>query len=64
MKHLNYEKEKVISLEKYISDLQKDIDDLEWDGKFQRADLLKRWLDEAKLYGLVNGLLRIEVLKH
>ena len=49
MKHLNYEKEKVISLEKYISDLQKDIDDLEWDGKFQRADLLKRGLDEAKL---------------
>ena len=49
MKHLNYEKEKVISLEKYISDLQKDIDDLEWDGKFQRADLLKRWLNEAKL---------------
>lgn len=48
MRHLNYEKEKMISLEKYVSDLQKDVDDLEWDGNFQRADLLKRWLDEAK----------------
>lgn len=49
MRHLNYENEKVISLETYINDLQKDIDDLEWSGKFKRADLLKRWLDEAKL---------------
>jgi len=49
MRHLNYEKEKLISLETYISDLQKDVDDLEWDGNFKRADLLKRWLDEAKL---------------
>jgi len=48
MRHLNYEKEKLISLEKYVSDLQKDVDDLEWEGNFQRADLLKRWLDEAK----------------
>jgi len=48
VRHLNYEKEKLISLEKYVSDLQKDVDDLEWDGNFQRADLLKRWLDEAK----------------
>jgi len=48
MRHLNYEKEKMISLERYVSDLQKDVDDLEWDGNFQRADLLKRWLDEAK----------------
>ena len=31
-----------------MSDLQKDVDDLEWEGNFQRADLLKRWLDEAK----------------
>jgi hypothetical protein len=49
MRHLNYENEKVISLDTYINDLQKDIDDLEWSGKFKRADLLKRWLDEAKL---------------
>ena len=49
MRHLNYEKEKVISLQTYIQDLQKDIDDLEWQGKFKRADLLKRWLNEAKL---------------
>jgi hypothetical protein len=49
MRHLNYEEEKVISLDRYINDLQKDIDDLEWDGKFKRADLLKRWLNEAKL---------------
>jgi len=49
MRHLNYEKEKLISLETYISDLQKDVDDLEWDGKLKQADLLKRWLDEAKL---------------
>ena len=48
MRHLNYEKEKLISLEKYVSDLQKDVDDLEWEGNFQRADLLKRWLNEAK----------------
>jgi len=48
MRHLNYEKEKLISLERYVSDLQKDVDDLEWEGNFQRADLLKRWLDEAK----------------
>ena len=48
MRHLNDEKEKMISLEKYVSDLQKDVDDLEWEGNFQRADLLKRWLDEAK----------------
>jgi hypothetical protein len=48
VRHLNYEKEKLISLEKYVSDLQKDVDDLEWDGNFQRADLLKRWLSEAK----------------
>ena len=49
MRHLNHEKEKVISLDTYISDLQKDVDDLEWDGNFKKADLLKRWLDEAKL---------------
>ena len=49
MRHLNYEKEKVVSLERYINNLQKDIDDLEWDGNFKRADLLKRWLNEAKL---------------
>lgn len=49
MRYLNYEKEKVISLERYVSDLQKDVDDLEWNGNFQGADLLKRWLDEAKL---------------
>jgi len=49
MRQLNYEKEKVISLDIYISDLQKDVDDLEWDGNFKKADLLKRWLDEAKL---------------
>ena len=48
MRHLNYEKEKMISLERYVSDLQKDVDDLEWEGNFQRADLLKRWLNEAK----------------
>lgn len=48
MRHLNYEKEKMISLERYVSDLQKDVDDLEWDGNLQRADLLKRWLNEAK----------------
>jgi hypothetical protein len=48
MRYLNYEKEKLISLERYVSDLQKDVDDLEWDGNFQRADLLKRWLEEAK----------------
>jgi len=48
MRHLNYEKEKLISLERYVSDLQKDVDDLEWEGNFQRADLLKRWLNEAK----------------
>lgn len=49
MRHLNYENEKVISLETYISDLQKDIDELEWNGHLKKADLLKRWLDEAKL---------------
>lgn len=48
MRHLNYEKEKLISLERYVSDLQKDVDDLEWEGNFKRADLLKRWLNEAK----------------
>ena len=49
MRHLNYEKEKLISLETYISDLQKDVDDLEWNGNLKQADLLKRWLNEAKL---------------
>ena len=39
---------RLISLEKYISDLARQIDDYEWDGKLDLADLLKPQLEEAK----------------
>ena len=47
MRHLKYEDEKVVAIESYIKDLQRDIDDLEWDGVFYKADFLKKLLDEA-----------------
>ena len=48
MRHLNYEKEKVVAIQRYIIDLQKDISELEWDGENKKADNLKRILDDVK----------------
>ena len=47
MRHLNYEKEKVVAIEQYIIALQKDISDLEWDGEYKKADNLKRILSDV-----------------
>ena len=47
MRHLNYEKEKVVAVEQYIIALQKDISDLEWDGEYKKADNLKRILEDV-----------------
>jgi len=47
MRHLNYEKEKVVVVEQYIIALQKDISDLEWDGEYKKADNLKRILEDV-----------------
>ena len=41
MRHLKYEDEKVVAIESYIKDLQRDIDDLEWDGEQYKADKLR-----------------------
>jgi|TARA_B100001059_G_C17743499_1_gene532991 hypothetical protein len=48
MRHLNYEKEKIVAIQRYIIDLQKDISDLEWEGENKKADNLKRILDDVK----------------
>jgi len=48
MRSLNYEAERVISLDRYITDLQKDIDDLDWDGQNKKADFLRILLKEAE----------------
>ena len=50
MRHLKYEDEKVVAVESYIKDLQRDIDDLEWDGEQYKADKLKILLNEVKEY--------------
>ena len=50
MRHLKYEDEKVVAVESYIKDLQRDIDDLEWDGEQYKADKLKILLKEVKEY--------------
>ena len=50
MRHLKYEDEKVVAVESYIKDLQKDIDDLEWEGEQYKADKLKILLNEVKEY--------------
>jgi len=47
MRHLNYEKEKVVAIQRYIIDLQKDISDLEWEGENKKADNLKRILSDV-----------------
>ena len=47
MRHLNYEKEKVVAVQQYIIALQKDISDLEWDGEYKKADNLKRILEDV-----------------
>ena len=47
MRHLNYEKEKVVAIQQYIIALQKDISDLEWKGKYKKADNLKRILSDV-----------------
>ena len=47
MRHLNYEKEKVVAIQRYITDLQKDISDLEWEGENKKADNLKRILSDV-----------------
>jgi len=47
MRHLNYEKEKIVAIQRYIIDLQKDISDLEWDGENKKADNLKRILSDV-----------------
>jgi hypothetical protein len=50
MRHLKYEDEKVVAIESYIKDLQRDIDDLEWDGEQYKADKLKIFLKEVEEY--------------
>ena len=50
MRHLKYEDEKVVAVESYIKDLQRDIDDLEWEGEQYKADKLKILLNEVKEY--------------
>jgi len=47
MRHLNYEKEKIVAIQQYIIDLQKDISDLEWEGENKKADNLKRILSDV-----------------
>jgi hypothetical protein len=47
MRHLKYEHEKVVAIESYIKDLQRDIDDLEWDGEQKKADNLRRILEDV-----------------
>jgi hypothetical protein len=47
MRHLKYEDEKVVAIQQYIIDLQKDISDLEWEGEYKKADNLKRILDDV-----------------
>ena len=47
MRHLKYEQEKVVAVQQYIIALQKDISDLEWDGKYKKADNLKRILEDV-----------------
>lgn len=37
----------VMMISQRIKELQMDIDDLEWDGDYHRADYLKKLLDEA-----------------
>ena len=34
-------------MEAYIKDLQRDIDDLEWDGEQKKADNLRRILEDV-----------------
>ena len=48
MRHLKYEDEKVVAIETYIKDLQKDIDDLDWEGQHKKAENLKRILEDVK----------------
>ncbi len=48
MRHLRYEEEKVVAVQQYIIDLQRDISDLEWDGENKKANNLKRILDDVK----------------
>jgi len=50
MRHLKYEDEKVVAIESYIKDLQRDIDDLEWDGEQYKADKLMILLKEVEEY--------------
>ena len=47
MRHLKYEDEKVVAIQQYIIDLQKDISDLEWEGEYKKANNLKRILDDV-----------------
>jgi hypothetical protein len=47
VRHLNYEKEKVVAVQQYIIALQKDISDLEWEGEYKKADNLKRILEDV-----------------
>ena len=48
MRHLNYEKEKVVAVLQYIIDLQRDISDLEWNGEYKKADKLKMILNDLE----------------
>jgi hypothetical protein len=48
VRHLRYEEEKVVAVQQYIIDLQRDISDLEWDGENKKANNLKRILDDVK----------------
>jgi hypothetical protein len=47
MRHLKYEDEKVVAIQKYIIALQKDISDLEWEGEYKKADNLKIILEDV-----------------
>ena len=46
-KNIPEAKGNLVPINTYIKSLQQDIDDLEWDGIFYKADFLKKLLDEA-----------------
>lgn len=46
-KNMPEAKGNLVPINTYIKGLQQDIDDLEWDGVFYKADFLKKLLDEA-----------------
>lgn len=47
MRHTQYNDTNLIPLDRYITDLQKDITDVEWDGGLDQADFLRLILKDA-----------------